>query len=209
MEFENVNMNTFVQPTDTPCSSQRFSDIHSRMKRKMPIKELISWRYKLAKSEAPSRPSATRLLDLALPWWEKNPEEFRSLAAQLNQIELAEDRPVAKSRRGRGQPIAALAVFRGKKFQNSVRVQQFRLRNAKLNLSFEMETAMPAMGPTLEVTFISDHSAQPLFCALATASANGTYRINTELPSNLIPDWGRLKPADRMPFRLLLRFPGR
>jgi hypothetical protein len=176
------------------------------MNRKMPIKELVSWRYKLAKFEAPSRPTAARLLDLALAWWERRPREFQSLIAQLNQIQFSEDQPMTKSRRRGGQPIAALVVSGRRKFENSVWAQRFRLRNGRLNLSFEMETKMAAMGPTIEVTFISDGAALPLFCALATRSADGKYCVNTKLPANLVQDWRQLKPANRLPFRLILRF---
>lgn len=175
------------------------------MKRKMPVKELLRWRFQLAKSEAPPPPSAAQLLDLAPDWWEERPNEFQSLIAKLSRIQSAENQQIAKSSPGRSQPIPALVVSGRKKFENSLRVQQFHVRDGKLSFCFRMDTDLPAMGSTIEVTFISDIAPRPLFCALAAISAPGKWCINSELPANLAQAWKQLNPTDRMPFRLILR----
>jgi hypothetical protein len=176
------------------------------MKPKIPIEELLRWRFKVAKFEAPAPPSAAHLLELANGWWEKYPDEFQAFVAQLKKIQLREDPNIVKPRRRRGHRIAALVVSGTSKSQGSVQVRHFRLGDGELNFSFEMENKISAIESSVEVTFISHPAARLLFCALATASADGKCSIKAKLPANLAQNWVHLKPADRMPFRLILRF---
>lgn len=176
------------------------------MKRKTPIAELLRWRFKLAKSEAPSRPSAAHLLDHAPAWWERWPEKFQSLIVQLKQIQFAEDQQMTKSGRRKRPPVTALLVFGTKKLKNFVPVQYFRFYGGKLSFCFKLEPEIAVTETTAEVTFVSDIGARPLLCALATVSQDGKCRVNTELPANLVRDWGKLKPPDPLPFRLILHF---
>lgn len=176
------------------------------MKSKLPVEELLRWRLEHAKAEAPVTPRATRLLDLAMPWWERSPQMFQSAVAQLDKVQFVEGSTMTKSNHCRDpKPVPALIVRGKERFANSVRMRYFHVRDGKLLLRFELATDLMPVEPTFEVTFIADTAARPLFCVAATVSASGEYNVNTAVPANLAQDWGQLKVVDCMPFRLILR----
>ena len=176
------------------------------MKSKITVKELLGWRFEQAKVEAAVAPGATRLLDLAMPWWERSPQKFESAMARLDEIQLVKAHTTTESNRRRGQePVPALVVRGKENIANSARVRYFHLRDGKLRLRFKLDTDVVPAGPTFEVTFIADTAAHPLFCVAATVSASGEYNVNAAVPADLAQDWGQLKVVDRMPFRLILR----
>ena len=176
------------------------------MKSKIPIYELLRWRLEHAKSEAPLAPPASRLLDLSLPWWERQPEKFQLLMAQLEKIPPLDGRRSSKSSRShRPQLVPALFVRGSEKFANSVSVQYFRVRDGRFRLRFKLDTALMPAEPTLQATFISVTGGRPLLCVTATVLASGGYSVDMELPPELAQDWEQVKVTDRMPFRLILR----
>ena len=176
------------------------------MKAEIPIEQLLRWRLSHAEAEAPPAPRATRLLELVRPWWEVLPERFEELIARLGAIEVAYGHAMAEPLHARPcHRVAVLVVRASEELESSARILYLSLCDRQLRLRFHLEKAPVDLARTVEVTFISEHTGQPLFCASATVSIDNEYRLEADLPVELGQDWTQLKVTDRMPFRFILR----
>jgi len=176
------------------------------MKTKIPIEELLRWRLARAEAEAPRPPRAARLLELARPWWEVWPEQFRSLVERLGQVQVGYGHAMAEPTQSRtARPVAALIVRAGEEFQASASVLYFSIEGRRLRLRLQIDPAHGRSDPAFEVTFIAAATSIPLFSSHATLSVENEYRLDAELPEEVAADWGEMKVTDRMPFRLILR----
>ena len=175
-----------------------------------PIKRLLRWRLAQAEREAPPAPRASRLLELARPWWETRPEQFRELWARLGLIQVVYGHAMVEpcAPRGSGYPVPALIARTGEiEMETSVRVLYLGFRAGRMSLRFQLDALSEQADAAFEVTFISEAAALPLFAALATPSVDHEYRLEAELTDAIAGDWKGLKVTDRMPFRLILRSP--
>jgi len=176
------------------------------MKTEIPIGQLLRWRLSRAEAESPPAPRGARLLELARPWWEVLPERFEELIARLGTIEVAYGHAMAEPAPARPcHRVAVLIVRASEESESSARILYLSISDGRLRLRFHLEKVPADMAPTAEVTFISERSGQPLFCAPATVSIDSEYRLGAELPAQLARDWEQLKVTDRMPFRFILR----
>ena len=174
----------------------------------MNTEQLLRWRLARAETEAPRAPSAARLLELVRPWWESCPERFQSLVEHVGRIRIAYGHAMTEPSRSRGgHPVPALIVHAGEKFETSVRVLYFAVRDGRLRLRFQLDAVPAQVDNTLEVTFVSESLSRPLFSASGVLSVDSEYRIDAELSEEVASDWVLLKVTDRMPFRLILRGP--
>ena len=148
------------------------------MRSKIPVRKLLRWRLEKAKAEAPPAPSAARLLALARPWWEASPERFQLAIQRLRSIQVTGAKPVSKSLQSRARrPVPALIVRAKAELETSVRVLSMRLSNGRMQLRFQFETVPEPDEQTLEVTFVSELTLKPLFCAFAARSVGREYRL--------------------------------
>jgi len=176
------------------------------MKTEVPISQLLRWRLLQAEAEAPPAPRAARLLELARPWWETWPEQFHSLMERLGRMQVVYGHAMAEPRQSRGGfPVPALIALVNQEIEASARVLYLNVRDGRLLLRFQLDAVATQAPERLEATFVADQSARPLLSALATLSVDTEYRVDAELPAELVHDWEQLKVTDRMPFRLLLR----
>ena len=176
------------------------------MKTKIPIEELLRWRLARAEAEAPPPPRAARLLELARPWWEIWPEQFRSLVERLGQVQVAYGHAMVEPRQSRtAHPVPTLIVRAGEESQAFASVLYFSIGNGRLRLRFQINPAPAQSDPVFEVTFVAAATAIPLFSSQATLSVENEYRLDAELPEEIAADWEQMKVTDRMPFRLILR----
>jgi hypothetical protein len=176
------------------------------MKTKIPIEELLRWRLARAEAEAPPPLRATRLLELARPWWETWPEQFRSLVERLGQVQVAYGHAMAEPRQSRtAHPVPTLIVRAGEEFQAFASVLYFRIGRGRLRLRFQIDPAHRQSDSAFEVTFVAAATAIPLFSSHATLSVENEYRLDAELPEKVASEWQQMKVTDRMPFRLILR----
>ena len=74
-----------------------------------------------------------------------------------------------------------------------------------MSFRFHVDTLPEHAASGLEVTFVAEASALPLFSAHAARSVDSEYRLDADLTEEIASDWRELKVTDRMPFRLLLR----
>ena len=176
------------------------------MNTKLPIEELLRWRLARAEAEAPPAPSAARLLELARPWWEVWPDNFRSLVERLSQVQVAYGHAMAEP----GQPrtahsVPTLIVDGAEEVQTFASVLYFSVSGGRLRLRFQLEPGHGRSDPAFEATFIAAATAVPLFSSRATLSVGSEYRLDEELPQEVASEWKGMKVTDRMPFRLILR----
>ena len=176
------------------------------MSTKIPIEKLLRWRVARAEAEAPPAPRATRLLEMARPWWEIWPVRFQSFVERLGRIQVAYGHAMAEPRQSHsGHPVPALIVRAVEELETSVRVLYLNVRDGRLRLRFQLDTATMQAQERFEVTFVSDKPERPLLSAPAIFSLDGEYRVDAELSEELAHGWEQLKVTDRMPFRLILR----
>src|SRR5262245_39553982 len=98
------------------------------MKTKVPISQLLRWRLSQAEAEAPPAPRAARLLELARPWWETWPEQFRALVGRLGQMQIAYGHAAdARPARG-GFPVPALIALGSQEIEASASVLYVNVR---------------------------------------------------------------------------------
>ncbi len=176
------------------------------------VEQLLRWRLAQAEMEAPPAPRASRLLELARPWWETRPEQFRALWARLGTIQVVFGHAMVEpnARRGSGYPVPALMERAGASdLETSVRVLYLGTHTNRMSLRFHLEAQPDRPEAGFEVTFVSDASGQPLFSIHAFRSVDNEYRLDAELSDEIARAWKHLKVTDRMPFRLLLRLPAR
>ena len=176
------------------------------MKTKVSISQLLRWRLLQAEAAAPPAPSAARLLEIAQPWWETWPDQFRSLVDRLGQIQIAYGHAMAEPRPSRGGfPVPTLVALANQEFKARANVLYLNVRNSRLMLRFQLDAIIAQPPEQVEATFVAESSALPRLSALATLSVDAEYRIDTELSAELAHEWEPLKVTDRMPFRLILR----
>jgi hypothetical protein len=176
------------------------------MKTKIPIAELLRWRLARAEAEAPPAPRAVRLLEMARPWWEVWPEQFRSLVERLGQVQIAYGHAMAEPAQSRtAHPVPVLILRAGEEAQAFATVLYLSIGGGRLRLRFQIESAHGQSDPAFEVTFIAVGTAIPLFSSDATLSVGNEYRLDAEIPESVALEWQQLKVTDRMPFRLILR----
>ena len=176
------------------------------MNSKIPIEELLRWRLARAEADAPPPPRAARLLEVARPWWEIWPEQFRSLVEGLGQAQVAYGHAMAEPGQPRtAHPVPTVIVRTGEESQTSASVLYFSIISGRLRLRFQIDPAQGQSEPAFEVTFIAAGTAIPLFSAHATLSVGNEYRLDAELPEKVAAGWEQMKVTDRMPFRLILR----
>ncbi len=176
------------------------------MKTDIPIEQLFRWRLTQAEAEAPPAPRAARLLAMARPWWETWPEQFQSLVERLGRIQVSYGHAMAEPQQSRsGHPVPVIIVRAVEELEASARVLYLNVRDGRLRLRFQLETAPTPAETAYEVTIISDATAKPLFSARASLAMGNEYRLDAELAEENAKSWEQLKVTDRMPFRLILR----
>ncbi len=176
------------------------------MNTKISIEELMRWRAARAEAEAPPPPRAARLLELARPWWEVWPDQFRSLVERLGQVPVAYGHAMAEPGKSRtAHPVPTLIVRGEEQSQVFASVLYFSIGRGRLRLRFEIDPAHGRSDPAFEVTFIGATTTIPLFSSRATLSVANEYRLDADLPEKVAAEWERIRVTDRMPFRLILR----
>jgi hypothetical protein len=168
--------------------------------------EYLRWRFESMKADAPAAPSAAQLLERALPWWERNPERFRTLVGRLEKMQGGYDHkgdPPGHGSEGHATP--ALIVRGDAEVEGLARVLDFKIRDGRLHFRFQAEPSFASEASTFEVTFISCQTSRALLFTSAYGSSETGYIAYTELPSQLARDWALLNEKDRLPFRLILR----
>src|SRR5580765_7895823 len=106
------------------------------MKTKLTIEELLRWRLARAEAEAPPAPRAARLLELARPWWEIWPEQFRILVERLGQVQVAGHAMAERGQSRTAHPVPALIARAGEELQAFASVLYFSIGNGRLRLRF-------------------------------------------------------------------------
>jgi hypothetical protein len=175
------------------------------MKTEKSVERLLRWRADRAEEEAPPAPRAVQLLERARPWWETWPERFRAQVEGLAKVQPVYGYAMAaghETRRGHGVPT--LIVRAQVEAGTFARVLYLVVRGNQLRLRFQLDAATGMDEADFDVTFLSDSTDQPLFQALAIASADGEYRIEALLAEELAQSWESLRVTDRMPFRFII-----
>ena len=177
------------------------------MKKAVDIENLLQWRRQRAEAEAPPAPSGAHLLKLVQPWWEKWPDRFAASARRLASIQLSYGYAMAHPHQGHnGYPVPTLISEGNEEQEAPARVLYMSVRDGRLRLRFQL-APVPRNDRFFEVTFVSDAGLRPILSAQADLSADGEYRVDVELPSELVAAWETLKVTDPMPFRFILRPP--
>ena len=175
------------------------------MKKAVDIENLLQWRRQRAEAEAPPAPSGAHLLKLVQPWWEKWPDRFAASARRLGSIQLSYGYAMAHPHQGHnGYPVPTLISEGNEEQEAPARVLYVSVRDGRLRLRFQL-APVPRNDRFFEVTFVSETGLRPILSAQADLSADGEYRLDVELPSELAASWETLKVTDPMPFRFILR----
>ena len=175
------------------------------MNREVPIDLLLRWRLDRAEGEAPPAPRVETLLGRARPWWERWPERFRSQLTRVRQIPLAYGYALAApERERRGHPVPTL-ISDTEDVETYTRVTYINVRDARFRMRFQVEGSQRIQRDAFDATFVSDASEIPLCAALAVRSHADEYRLDVDLPDDLLQSWSALRVTDRMPFRMILR----
>jgi hypothetical protein len=168
--------------------------------------EYLRWRFESMKADAPAAPSAAQLLERALPWWERNPERFRTLVGRLEKMQGGYDHKGSPSGHdSENHATPALIVGGEAEVEGLARVLDFKIRDGRLHFRFHSEPSFASETSTLEVTFICYQTSRALLFTSAYGSSETGYIAYTELPSQLARDWALLNEKDRLPLRLILR----
>lgn len=175
------------------------------MKKAVDIENLLEWRRQRAEADAPPAPSGAHLQQLAQPWWEKWPDRFATSARRLASIQLSYGYAMAHPHQGHnGHPVPTLISEGNEEQEAPARVLYMSVREGRLRLRFQL-APVPRNDRFFEVTFVSETGLRPILSAQADLSADGEYRVDVELPSELVAAWETLKVTDPMPFRFILR----
>ena len=175
------------------------------MKKSVAVEDLLRWRRERAEAEAPAAPSAMHLLKLAEPWWELWPERFAASVRRLSAIQLSYGYAMAHPPHGHtGHPVAALISSDDEDQESPARILYMSVREGRLRLRFQL-TPVPRKDNAFEVTFVSESGLRPILSAYADLSGDNEYRVDVELPSELVVAWESIKVTDPMPFRFILR----
>jgi hypothetical protein len=167
--------------------------------------EYLRWRFESMKAEAPAGPSAARIIERALPWWERWPERFRALAERLEKMPNRIGHNEGHSEHSLGAySLPALIVRGDAETEGFVRVLDFKIRDGRLHFRFQAETSLASEDSAFEVTFISNPAARAVLLSPAFGSSEIGYIVYTELPPELAGAWSLLNERERLPFRLIL-----
>ena len=176
------------------------------MKTEIPMEQLLRWRLCRAEGDAPPVPRGARLLELARPWWEVLPERFEALLQRLSAIQVAYGHAMVEpTQSAAGHRVAVLIVRGPEELESAARILYFTVREGQLRLRFQLENAPADMPPMVEVTFICEGGARRPFVARACISVDNEYRLEAELPAEVVDVWEQLKVRDRMPFRFIIQ----
>ena len=158
--------------------------------------------------EAPPPPKASRLLEMARPWWETWPARFQELSERLGRMQVAYGHAMAATQRSRrGHRVAAIIVGMGGDRDCTAQVLYFELRDDCLKFRFLLDAPAKLAGSSFEVTFVSTDSSLALFSASGTLSVNCEYSVTVAVPGQVAIRWKSLTVTDVMPFSLILRAP--
>lgn len=175
------------------------------MKRAMHVEDLLQWRRERAEAGAPPAPSAIQLLKLAKPWWEMWPDRFATSVRRLAAIQLSYGYAMSHPSHGHsGHPVAALISRDDDEQESPARILYMSVHDGRLRLRFQL-APIPRSDAAFEVTFVSEAGLRPILSARADLSGEDEYRVDVELPSELVAAWESLKVTDPMPFRFILR----
>ena len=177
------------------------------MKHPIPLEDLLNWRTALAEAEAPPPPRAARMLELARPWWELRPEQFRALVQQFGTLMGVGYAMDPGSSQRENHPVPAVITRTNVETTALADILYFSIQGRILRMRFHLRHAPELRQSPLEVTFVAPGSAEPLFFTEATLGRDGNYRIEYELRSDIADAWARLRVTERMPFRFILRAP--
>ena len=175
------------------------------MNREVRLEHLLRWRLSRAEGDAPPAPRAEALLERTHPWWERWPERFRSQLTRLRQIPLAYGYAMAApERERRGHPVPTL-ISDTEDIETYTRVTYINVRDARFRMRFQVEGSQRTRHEAFDATFVTDVSEIPVCAALAVRSHADEYRVDVDLPGDLVQSWSALRVTDRMPFRMILR----
>jgi hypothetical protein len=167
--------------------------------------EYLRWRLEQMKAEAPAAPAASQLIELALPWWERSPERFRSLVGRMETIRNGQDHNGDHTNSSPDSHEVPTLIVRGQsEIQSLARVLDFKIYDGKLHFRFKLEPPLTPVDSTLEVTFLSDAATRPLFFAPAFGSEEIGYIVYADILPELAREWASLKETERLPFRLII-----
>jgi hypothetical protein len=175
------------------------------MSRGVSIEQLFRWRLARAEADAPPAPRGAELVELARPWWERWPERFRAQLARVRQMPVVYGYAMSVTEGGRrGHPVPTLLSL-ADDVETYTRVTYISVRDARLRMRFQLEGFSGMPHDAFDTTFVSDASEIPLCSALAVRSHADEYRVDIDLPDDLLRHWAELRVTDRMPFRMILR----
>ena len=175
------------------------------MNRGVSVEQLLRWRLRRAETDAPAAPNATHLLDLARPWYDRWPDQFRARLTRVKQIPLAYGYAMsAPDPERRGHPVPTL-IADTEDVETYTRVTYINVREARFRMRFQVEGATIYPHHAFDAIFVSDASERPLCTAVAVRSHADEYRVDIDLPDHLVQNWGALRVTDQMPFRMILR----
>jgi hypothetical protein len=176
------------------------------LKKKISVERLLRWRLEKAKAEAPGPPRAARLLAMARPWWETSPERSQLAIQRLSAINIEQVDAVSKTSHSRRSHLVPTLILRTtEELEVLARILYVRVNNGRMQLYFRFEAASAQEDQEFEVTFVSESSQAPLFYTFAAKSLDNEYHLVAELSDDIAREWGGLRVADCMPFRLILR----
>lgn len=175
------------------------------MKTELPIERLLAWRVAQAETDAPPAPRAARLLELSRAWWERWPESFDRLVAQLGNIRVNYGHAMVAEPRGRGYPVPAVVARTNVEIGSLAEILYFNVASSRLRLRFQVQPVLDPAEPRLEVTFVAVDEPRALFVATAVLAPSDEYRVDAEIPEAVARAWAEIKVTDRMPFRFVLR----
>jgi hypothetical protein len=167
------------------------------------VEALLRWRLTRAEGMAPPPPRAADLLDLVRPWWERWPDQLRTMVERLGGMQVAYGYALALPQVGRlGFPVPTL-IARPDGFETFARVLYLSARDGWLRLRFQLDGDAGPTELAYDVTLVSE-SGQPILWTRAVHSMNSEYRLDAEIDNALESSWDSLRATDRMPFRLIL-----
>jgi hypothetical protein len=174
------------------------------MKKELSIEQVLAWRLAQAEADAPPAPRAARLLEMSRTWWERWPETFDRLIAQLGNVRANFGHAMVAEPRSRGYPVPTVVARTNVEISSLAEILYFNVNGSRIRLRFQVLPALAPAAPRLEITFVAVDQPSPLFVAPAVLAPGGEYRVDAEMPGALARAWAEIKVTDRMPFRFVL-----
>lgn len=169
------------------------------------LADVLHWRLAEAEASAPPPPRATRLLDLARPWWETYPEKYKAFADRFSSFRIRYGHAlVDPAAAALAHPVPVLIVQSDGERETSAQLLYLTTSESTIRLRFELAESNLGEG-AFESTFIDQKTLQPLFTAEVRGSIGNEYGLESPLPDYLGLKWMSLKVTDQMPFLLILR----